>query len=300
MNLFSLLTRICILLTLLLCACSQHKTDKDDDDSSDSVSAQAVAASIDSLNASDNAPTEDETTSLTDSAKQIKSVPTSRQGLHIYISKPKMHLFVLDSRDSVVYSCGIACGLRKGNKSGKGDYRTPEGDFSINGMFNSTDWIHRTRDGRSVKGCYGPRFLRLATGRFSGIGIHGTNAPGSIGRRASEGCIRVNSANIMTIFDKYAYNGMPVVVSTEDAALPNFKGMPSSLSSTTPKKKVENSAEENHKKEADEDLSHEKVENKSAEESVQEPHKHKNTSTESHHSKKDNEEEIKESQSYFE
>ena len=300
MNLFSLLTRICILLTLLLCACSQHKSDKDGDDSSDSTSAQAVAASVDSLNASDNAPTEDETASLIDSAKQIKSVPTNKQGLHIYISKPKMHLFVLDSRDSVVYSCGIACGLRKGNKSGKGDYRTPEGDFSINGMFNSTDWIHHTRDGRSVKGCYGPRFLRLATGRFSGIGIHGTNAPGSIGRRASEGCIRVNSANIMTIFDKYAYNGMPVVVSTEDAALPNFKGMPSSLSSTTSKKKKEDCAEDSHKKAADEDLSPENVENKSSEEAAQEPHKHKNSSTESHHSKKDNEEEIKETQSYFE
>lgn len=302
MNLFSLLTRICILLTLLLCACSPHRSDKDGDDSSDSTSAQAVAASIDSLNASDNAPTEDETANFADSAKQIKSVPTNKQGLHIYISKPKMHLFVLDSRDSVVYSCGIACGLRKGNKSGRGDYRTPEGDFSINGMFNSTDWIHHTRDGRSVKGCYGPRFLRLATGRFSGIGIHGTNAPGSIGHRASEGCIRVNSANIMTIFDKYAYNGMPVVVSSEDAALPNFKGMPSSLSCSTPKKKVENSVEENHKKAADEDLSHENVEkeNNSTAESAKESHKHKNTSTESHHSKKDNEEDIKESQSYFE
>ena len=140
-----------------------------------------------------------------------------------------MHLFVVNGNDSVVFSCGIACGIRKGDKTGKGDYRTPEGDFSISGMFNSTDWIHRTRDGRAVKGCYGPRFLRLRTGRFSGIGIHGTNAPGSIGRRASEGCIRVNSANIMTIFNNYAYEGMPVVVSGENAPLPPFKGVSEAL-----------------------------------------------------------------------
>ena len=90
--------------------------------------------------------------------------------------------------------------------------------------------VHRTRDGRSVKGCYGPHFLRLATGRLGGIGIHGTNAPGSIGKRASEGCIRVNSANIVILYDNYAYNGMPVTVSAEGAPLPAFKGLAPALS----------------------------------------------------------------------
>lgn len=76
-----------------------------------------------------------------------------------------------------------------------------------------------------MKGCYGPYFLRLRTGRFTGIGIHGTNAPGSIGRRASEGCIRVNSENIVVLHDEYAYEGMPVIVSGERERLPDFKGM---------------------------------------------------------------------------
>ena len=65
----------------------------------------------------------------------------------------------------------------------------------------------------------------MATGRLGGIGIHGTNAPGSIGKRASEGCIRVNSANIVILYDNYAYNGMPVTVSAEGAPLPAFKGL---------------------------------------------------------------------------
>lgn len=144
---------------------------------------------------------------------------------YIYISKPRMRLYVLTPDDSVLFSCGIACGIRRGDKQEEGDYRTPEGRFRISGMFESTDWIHRTRDGREVKGCYGPYFLRIATGRFAGIGIHGTNAPRSIGRRASEGCIRVNSDNIILLREQYAYNGMPVIVSGERERLPDFKGL---------------------------------------------------------------------------
>ena len=144
---------------------------------------------------------------------------------YIYISKPQMRLYVLTPDDSVVFSCGIACGIRRGDKQEKGDYRTPEGRFRISGMYESTDWIHRTHDGREVKGCYGPYFLRIATGRFAGIGIHGTNAPRSIGRRASEGCIRVHTDNIIQLREQYAYNGMPVIVSGERERLPDFKGL---------------------------------------------------------------------------
>ena len=67
-----------------------------------------------------------------------------------------------------------------------GDYRTPEGVFKIVGIYESTDWVHKTHDGRMVKGCYGPYYLSLKTPQFTGIGIHGTNAPRSIGKRASE------------------------------------------------------------------------------------------------------------------
>lgn len=196
-----------------------------------------------------------------------------------------MRLFVVNNSDSVVFSCGIACGIRKGDKTGKGDYRTPEGDFSISGMFNSTDWIHHTRDGRSVKGCYGPRFLRLRTGRFSGIGIHGTNAPGSIGRRASEGCIRVNSANIMTIFDDYAYEGMPVVVSTEDAPLPSFKGLPEEFHRKNAKSSISEMPKEpvleDDEKVADTTQTRPNMEHSA------EVHEHVDNHTEEHHSEGD-------------
>lgn len=173
-----------------------------------------------------SSPTEEEIGIIMDTAVQEKTTEIREElkGLHIYVSKTTMHLYVLDKNDSVLFSCSIACGLRKGNKQEKGDYKTPEGDFIISGLYNSTDWIHHTKDGRNVKGCYGPHFLRLSTGRFGGIGIHGTNAPRSIGKRASEGCIRVNSKNIITLFNQYAYKGMRVVVGAEDEPLPIFKG----------------------------------------------------------------------------
>lgn len=147
------------------------------------------------------------------------------QGAYIYVSKSKMRLYVVDSNDSVLYSCGIACGIRKGNKSSRGDYRTPEGHFTVNGIYESTDWVHIRRDGRKAYGCYGPRFLSLDTSPWTGIGIHGTNAPHSIGRRASEGCIRVLSQNILTIYKNYAYTGMTAIVGGENDPLPFFKGV---------------------------------------------------------------------------
>ncbi len=227
----------CITLVVLLplMASCKHK-------SSEALSDESVE---DSLIEKSDLPSADEISSLLDSAKQEKSVVPERcKGLRIYVSKTTMHLYVVNEADSVVFTCGIACGIRRGNKTEKGDYKTPEGKFHISGIFNSTDWIHHTRDGRDVKGCYGPHFLRLATGRLGGIGIHGTNSPGSIGKRASEGCIRVNSANIITLYKQYAYNGMPVEVSAEGAPLPQFKGLPEQPASSSAEEKTSSSKNE--------------------------------------------------------
>ena len=140
----------------------------------------------------------------------------------IYISKPELRLYVVTPDDSVLYTCRIACGAVKGHKQAKGDFRTPEGRFFISGMYDATNWVHKTRDGRMVKGCYGPLFFSVNTWPWSGIGIHGTNQPRSIGTRASEGCIRVHSDNVV-VLRKYVFERMRVVVSAEDAKTPAFK-----------------------------------------------------------------------------
>lgn len=140
----------------------------------------------------------------------------------IYLSKPELRLYVVTPDDSVLYTCRIACGAVKGHKQAKGDFRTPEGRFFINGIYDATNWMHKTRDGRMVKGCYGPLFFSVNTYPWSGIGIHGTNQPNSIGTRASEGCIRVHSDNVV-VLRKYVFEKMRVLVSAEDAKTPPFK-----------------------------------------------------------------------------
>jgi lipoprotein-anchoring transpeptidase ErfK/SrfK len=68
-------------------------------------------------------------------------------------------------------------------------------------------------------GAYGPAALGVSafsdvlTGWAQGgpIGIHGTNAPWSIGRAVSNGCIRVPNATLQKIFDA-AHRGTPVII----------------------------------------------------------------------------------------
>jgi lipoprotein-anchoring transpeptidase ErfK/SrfK len=99
----------------------------------------------------------------------------------------------------------VAVGLNLGDKEKRGDKRTPVGRFRITDIHASSHWSHDFHDGKgTIKGAYGPWFLRLYTGKdvtasgkaWSGIGIHGTHAPESIGTRATEGCIRLSNTDI--------------------------------------------------------------------------------------------------------
>lgn len=86
----------------------------------------------------------------------------------------------------------VATGRIPGNKVGEGDMRTPEGTFTISEIVDASKWTHDFGDGLGeIEGCYGPWFMRLATPPHTGIGIHGTHDPASLGHRASEGCIRL-------------------------------------------------------------------------------------------------------------
>lgn len=109
---------------------------------------------------------------------------------------------------------GIACSKPYGSKHKRRDNRTPEGYFTIEGIYDSTDWLYTDDDGNTseVKGQFGPRFMRLRTPVSSQIGIHGTVAPWSIGGRRSHGCIRMLNENILR-FAEICKPGWPVIVS---------------------------------------------------------------------------------------
>lgn len=215
---------ICWFLILTAVFACNFRKNQPADDSTDYIVTDTITEPLSENPLAENNVSLDSALDMQNDLDSTDAPLVERLGDYIYISKPKMRLYVLNKHDSILFSCGIACGIKRGNKQEVGDYRTPEGVFKIVGIYESTEWIHKTRDGRLVKGCYGPYYLSLHTPQFTGIGIHGTNAPRSIGKRASEGCIRVKTENIITIKENYAYGGMQVIVSGENERLPFMIG----------------------------------------------------------------------------
>lgn len=131
----------------------------------------------------------------------------------IVVDKASMRVILYDRYGHVDKSYGMACARNYGTKHKKADSRTPEGFFSVAGVYDSTDWLYTNDDGYTspAKGQFGPRFIRIKIPNTSQIGIHGTSAPWSIGHRASHGCIRLTNENIMELH-KLVTVGMPVIV----------------------------------------------------------------------------------------
>ena len=149
----------------------------------------------------------------------------------IVISKKDLNLRVYKAAkgDTTLVQQFDAClSKNKGNKQRKGDMRTPESPagkpFIITQIQDASTWRHDFKDGRGNIKAYGHWFLRLLTPGHSGIGIHGsTNNENSVPGRASEGCIRLRDTDIITLKEKYAYVGMPVIIKGENEGLLPFE-----------------------------------------------------------------------------
>lgn len=113
---------------------------------------------------------------------------------HILISKESMSLKLYDKDGLLICRFPVSLGRHYGDKQELGDCKTPEGDFSIVQIQRASHWMYN--DGKeSIKGYYGNWFIRLNT-KYSGIGIHGTHEPESIGERMTEGSIRLNNYHL--------------------------------------------------------------------------------------------------------
>lgn len=131
----------------------------------------------------------------------------------IIVDKGNMKVRYFDRYGVEQHCYGMACAKNYGTKHKRGDSRTPEGFFSVEGVYNSTDWLFTDDNGHTSpkKGQFGPRFIRLKTPVSSQIGIHGTSAPWSIGSRRTHGCIRLKNDDILQLY-KLVSKGMPVIV----------------------------------------------------------------------------------------
>ena len=114
----------------------------------------------------------------------------------------------LSARKLMLYT-GRKLVLKTSVAVGSSSTPTPVGRFYVNQRILTTD----------PNGPYGPSalgvsaFSNVLTGWTQGgpIGIHGTNAPWSIGHAASNGCIRVPNATLKRLFAR-SPGGTPVVI----------------------------------------------------------------------------------------
>ena len=132
----------------------------------------------------------------------------------IYIDKPTFMLYVVEETDTVA-SFPVCLAENYGQKKRAGDHKTPEGDFTIKSIEDSSRWTHKSKKTGKVKyGVYGPYFFRLKCPQSTHIGIHGTDSPETIGTRDSEGCIRLKNEDLLQL-KEYIYIGMPVHISPD-------------------------------------------------------------------------------------
>ncbi len=130
----------------------------------------------------------------------------------IVISKATMTLTVFDADSTAVARYPVAVGINPGNKRRRGDNKTPEGRFTVENIHDASWWTHDFGDGKGeISGAYGSHFIRLKTPPHTGIGIHGTHAPESIGTRASEGCIRLRNEDLLELVPLIR-KGLPVII----------------------------------------------------------------------------------------
>lgn len=137
------------------------------------------------------------------------------QAQTIVVDKPNLQLFVIEGSDTL-FSAPICIGSNFGDKLKKGDHKTPEGVFSISQFQNSSKWKHDFGDGKGlISGAYGPWFFRLKTPKWTSIGIHGTCFPKSIGKRESEGCVRLNNEDLLKL-KPFIKIGMKVIITKDE------------------------------------------------------------------------------------
>ncbi|MDR1885343.1 MAG: L,D-transpeptidase [Synergistaceae bacterium] len=143
-----------------------------------------------------------------------KRTPKSRRaepGTVVMIDKKIYKLSVVrDGRTVREYN--VAVGKNEGDKERTGDMRTPEGEFKVQQFHDASSWKHDFKDGKgNINGAYGPLFIRLKTPPWSGIGIHGTHDPKSIGNNVTEGCVRMRNEELLE-FAEMVDIGTPVII----------------------------------------------------------------------------------------
>lgn len=145
--------------------------------------------------------------------------------LWIKINKQQLRLSLLKG-GSIVKSWPVSIGKGRGKvKTSRMDLITPTGTFTIYRIIPDAEklifdpkWFDE--EGEAKAGVYGTKLISFYN-KWE-IAIHGTNAPWSVGRWATHGCIRLKNPDIEELV-KYVKPKMKVVIVEKNEKLPFSK-----------------------------------------------------------------------------
>jgi len=125
------------------------------------------------------------------------------------------HIFAGYDSNTGVFFCMAPCatGRNSGQKQRVGDMRTPEGNFKVQQIQDSSWWEPYVDKQTGEKTGYGPYFIRIDTEKWKGIGVHGTDEGhlNEIGTNASHGCIRLQNNDLKEVVS-YVEVGQQVII----------------------------------------------------------------------------------------
>ncbi len=122
--------------------------------------------------------------------------------LWIKIDKSRLRLYLYKGDKTILKHYRVAIGRRSGVKKSRTDLITPSGQFKIRRIVqNATTLVYDPKwfgePGKPQKGVYGAKLISFYNPWQ--IAIHGTNSPGSIGKRVTHGCIRLRNKDIIEL-----------------------------------------------------------------------------------------------------
>lgn len=149
----------------------------------------------------------------TSSASQPQAENVVTLSRFILISIPDRQLALIDGGQIVkIYPIAV----------GADGTPSPEGDFTVISRVTNPSWTHKGKVVGPGKGNpVGSRWMGLS---LKGYGIHGTNAPRSIGKAASHGCFRMGKKDIEELFTLVRVGDVVAVRSERDGLVAQMFG----------------------------------------------------------------------------
>jgi lipoprotein-anchoring transpeptidase ErfK/SrfK len=150
---------------------------------------------------------------VSDPAQQPQAENVVTLSRFILISIPDRQLALIDGGQIVkIYPIAV----------GTDGTPSPEGDFTIISRVTNPSWTHKGKVVGPGKGNpVGSRWMGLS---LKGYGIHGTNAPRSIGRAASHGCFRMGKKDVEQLFTLVRVGDVVAVRSERDGLMAQVFG----------------------------------------------------------------------------